>query len=190
MGTGMPDIVPFVCFLLDINVTLWFIIIMSFRGAAERRRSDPIWNQRLPRRFLRSLLAMTQTIYTVKQLSSLAGISPRTLHYYDLIGLLKSESRGRNGYRQNGDESLLKLQQILFYRELSLSLEAIKVIVTRPDFDVAAALESHRAAAAGRADRAPDPYGGRYLISFERNKKHEQESTLRSFLGGRAGEVR
>ena len=92
-------------------------------------------------------------MYTVKQLSSLAGVSSRTLHYYDQIGLLKPESRGRNGYRQYGDESLLKLQQILFYRELGVPLDKIKAILTRPDFDVAAALESHRAALLRQVER-------------------------------------
>jgi len=83
----------------------------------------------------------------------LAGCNPRTLHYTDQIGLLKSESRGRNGYSLYGEKSLLKLQQILFYRELGLSLESIKAIVTRPDFDVLTALESHRKFLQGRTER-------------------------------------
>ncbi|HZW03657.1 MAG TPA: MerR family transcriptional regulator, partial [Anaerolineaceae bacterium] len=60
---------------------------------------------------------MTQTAngYTVKQLSRLAGVSGRTLHYYDQIGLLKPEAYGENGYRFYGEGSLLRLQQILFY---------------------------------------------------------------------------
>jgi DNA-binding transcriptional MerR regulator len=92
-------------------------------------------------------------MYTVKQLSDLAGISIRTLHYYDEIGLLTPESLGANGYRYYGDKSLLRLQQILFYRELGLGLSEIKDIVTRPDFDVVAALESHRRSLQGRAER-------------------------------------
>ena len=91
--------------------------------------------------------------YTVKQLSDLAGISIRTLHYYDEIGLLKPEAVGANGYRYYGDESLLKLQQILFYRELGLELSGIKDIVTRAGFDVQAALESHRKSLQGRVER-------------------------------------
>ena len=92
-------------------------------------------------------------MYTVKQLSDLAGISIRTLHYYDEIGLLKPDSVGANLYRYYGDASLLKLQQILFYRELGLSLEAIQEIITRPDFDLLAALESHRQALQVRRER-------------------------------------
>jgi DNA-binding transcriptional MerR regulator len=91
--------------------------------------------------------------YTVKQLSSLAGISARTLHYYDEIGLLKPETVGANGYRYYGDESLLRLQQILFYRELGMPLEAIKEILAGPDFDAIKALESHRTALLQQSER-------------------------------------
>ncbi len=83
-------------------------------------------------------------MFTVKQLSKLAGITPRTLHYYDQIGLLKPTLLGENGYRYYGDESLLRLQQILIYRELDLPLEEIKKILDRRDFDVLSALEGHR----------------------------------------------
>lgn len=83
-------------------------------------------------------------MFTVKQLSDLAGVTPRTLHHYDAIGLLKPSHVGDNGYRYYGEESLLLLQQILFYRELDLPLEDIKRILTRRDFDVLPALEGHR----------------------------------------------
>ena len=92
-------------------------------------------------------------MYTVKQLSTLAGISVRTLHHYDAIGLLKPETVGANGYRYYGDESVLRLQQILFYRELDLSLGDIKAIVTRPDFETVSALVSHRQSLQGRVER-------------------------------------
>lgn len=91
--------------------------------------------------------------YMVKQLATLAGVSARTLHYYDEIGLLKPESIGANGYRYYGDDSILRLQQILFYRELGLPLEEIKRILERPGFDVLAALEDHRKALDQRAGR-------------------------------------
>jgi len=83
-------------------------------------------------------------MFTVKTLSRLAGITPRTLHYYDEIGLLKPSRIGDNGYRYYNDESLLKLQQILLYRELDLSLENIKSFMGRDGFDVLSALESHK----------------------------------------------
>lgn len=83
-------------------------------------------------------------MYTVKQLSTLAGVTPRTLHHYDQIGLLKPESVGENGYRYYGEESMLRLQQILFYRELDMPLDEIKKIMGRRDFDVLSALENHK----------------------------------------------
>ena len=83
-------------------------------------------------------------MFTVKQLSSMAGVTPRTLHHYDEIGLLKPSRIGENGYRYYGEEALLKLQQILFYRELDIPLDEIKKIMGRRDFDVLGALQSHK----------------------------------------------
>jgi DNA-binding transcriptional MerR regulator len=91
--------------------------------------------------------------YTVKQLSKLAGVTSRTLHYYDEIGLLKPASVGANGYRYYGDDSILRLQQILFHRELDLPLEAIKKVMGRRDFDALAALEDHRQALGKQSER-------------------------------------
>jgi DNA-binding transcriptional MerR regulator len=85
-------------------------------------------------------------MFTVKQLSKLAGVTPRTLHHYDDIGLLKPSRIGENGYRYYGEEALLKLQQILFYRELDFPLEEIRRITGRRDFDLLGALQSHREA--------------------------------------------
>jgi DNA-binding transcriptional MerR regulator len=83
-------------------------------------------------------------MYTVKKLADLAGVSVRTLHYYDEIGLLKPTSVGENGYRQYSDESLFRLQQILFYRELDLDLMQIKDVLDNKNFDPVTALQSHR----------------------------------------------
>jgi MerR family transcriptional regulator, thiopeptide resistance regulator len=83
-------------------------------------------------------------VYTVKQLSDLANVSVRTLHYYDEIGLLHPSKVGANGYRYYDDAALLRLQQILFYREIGLELMHIKEILDSPDFDLLAALRSHR----------------------------------------------
>ncbi|MBZ0293100.1 MAG: MerR family transcriptional regulator [Anaerolineae bacterium] len=85
-------------------------------------------------------------MYTVKQLSDLAEVSVRTLHYYDEIGLLNPPQVGGNGYRYYDDAALLRLQQILFYREIGLELKQIKDILDSPDFDLVIALESHREA--------------------------------------------
>ncbi|MCW1968120.1 MAG: MerR family transcriptional regulator [Anaerolineae bacterium] len=89
-------------------------------------------------------------MFTVKQLAKLAGITPRTLHYYDEVGLLKPTQLGGNGYRYYGEAALLQLQQILLYRELDLSIDEIKKIMGRPDFDILAALEGHKSALSQR----------------------------------------
>ena len=73
--------------------------------------------------------------YTIKQIADLAGISRRTLHFYDEKGVLKPSSIGKNGYRYYDDDALLRLQQILFYREIGLELQQIKHILDHPEFD-------------------------------------------------------
>lgn len=82
---------------------------------------------------------------TVQKLAKLAGVSTRTLRYYDEIGILKPARINSSGYRIYGQSEVDKLQQILFYRELGVSLENIKDIVTSPSFDGAAALREHHA---------------------------------------------
>ena len=82
--------------------------------------------------------------YTVKKLAAMSGVSVRTLHWYDEVGLLKPAYHGSNGYRYYEEAQLLTLQQILFFRELGFELKQIKRILSQGDFDRLAALESHR----------------------------------------------
>lgn len=82
--------------------------------------------------------------YTVQKLGKLAGVSARTLRYYDEIGLLEPARKNSSGYRIYGRTEVDKLQQILFYRELGVDLESIKNIVNDPSFDGPAALKKHR----------------------------------------------
>lgn len=84
--------------------------------------------------------------YTVQQLANLAGVSPRTLRYYDSIGLLVPGRSRENSYRIYTRAQVDLLQQILLYRELGMPLEEIGKIVLSPAFDAQGALESHRAA--------------------------------------------
>lgn len=91
--------------------------------------------------------------YTVKKLASIAGVSVRTLHYYDELGLLKPKSRSACGYRYYDEEAAVRLQQILFFRELDFGLEEIKKILARPDFDVIEALQSQRALLRKKSER-------------------------------------
>lgn len=82
--------------------------------------------------------------YTIQKLASLAGVSTRTLRYYDEIGILKPARINSSGYRIYGQEEVNRLQQILFYRELGVGLDSIKDIVTAPSFDGTKALREHR----------------------------------------------
>ena len=69
---------------------------------------------------------------TVKEISDLTGISVRTLHYYDEIGLLKPTEKSDAGYRLYYDKALETLQQILFFREFDISLKEIKAVLDNP----------------------------------------------------------
>jgi len=82
--------------------------------------------------------------YTVQRLAALAGISARTLRYYDEIGILRPARISSSGYRIYGQREVNRLQQILFYRELGVGLESIKNIITAPSFDGLKALKEHR----------------------------------------------
>lgn len=91
-------------------------------------------------------LAIPLMAYTVKQLATLSGVSVRTLHFYDEAALLRPAFVGPNGYRYYEEPQLLRLQQILFYRELGIELKEIKRILDRRRFEIAGALASHRKA--------------------------------------------
>ncbi len=83
--------------------------------------------------------------YTVQELAKLVGITPRTLRYYDEIGLLKPARSDSSGYRIYGGKEIDRLQQIMFYRELGVSLNQIREIITSPTFNKVAALQEHHA---------------------------------------------
>lgn len=72
---------------------------------------------------------------TVKEISKITGVSVRTLHYYDAIGLLKPTKVTEAGYRMYDDTALSRLQNILLFRELQFPLKEIKVILDNPVFD-------------------------------------------------------
>src|SRR5690242_20642565 len=95
----------------------------------------------------------TEMSYSVKELAEMAGVSARTLHYYDEIGLLRPVRNPHNGYRIYDRPALLRLQQILFLRELGIPLEEIQAILDRPSFDILAALEQHWMALTARQER-------------------------------------
>ena len=108
----------------------------------------------------------------------MAGVTPRTLHHYDEIGLLKPSRIGDNGYRYYGEESLLKLQQILFYRELDFPLDDIRKIMGRRDFDVLSALETHKESLTRQMERTK-----RLLVTVDNTINHIKGEKLMSQKG-------
>ncbi len=92
-------------------------------------------------------------MYKVQELAQLAGVSARTLRYYDQIGLLHPAKVGENGYRLYGSEEVDRLQQILFYRQLGLGLEGIRMLLDDPTYDRRRSLEEHLLALRGQQEQ-------------------------------------
>src|SRR3990170_4415689 len=82
--------------------------------------------------------------YTVKAVANMAGITIRTLHHYDRVGLLKPASVSPSGYRLYSEADLERLQQILFFRELGFGLGEIRAILDDPSFDRREALVTQK----------------------------------------------
>ena len=82
--------------------------------------------------------------YSVKEVALLAGVSVRTLHYYDEVDLLKPFVNPDNNYRVYDNKDIEKLQQILFFKELGFKIAEIKNILESPDFDRVDALKSQK----------------------------------------------
>src|SRR5688572_26308475 len=91
--------------------------------------------------------------YTVKAVADIAGVSVRTLHHYDEIGLLKPAAHSAAGYRLYAERDLERLQQILFFKELGFDLREIKRVLSDPTFDRRRALTEHRALLLERQER-------------------------------------
>lgn len=81
--------------------------------------------------------------YSIRQLADLAGISTRTLRYYDEVNLLKPKHVTLSGYRMYSDQEVDKLKQILFYKALGVSINEIKLILSDPSYDELEALNNH-----------------------------------------------
>lgn len=96
----------------------------------------------------------TEGMHTVGSVSTLAGVSVRTLHHYDEIGLLSPSARSDAGYRLYSHVDLERLQQVLFFRELGFALGEIRAIMLDPAFDRRRALESQRRLLAEKTERA------------------------------------
>lgn len=110
--------------------------------------------------------------YTIKKLAEMAGVSTRTLRYYDEIGLLKPCRINSSGYRIYGEKEVNILQQILLYRSIDIKLEEIQKIISNPSFDICQSLIEHR----------------KNLIS-RRNQLDQLISTVEKTIEYRKGEI-
>ena len=110
--------------------------------------------------------------YTVKQVADASGVSVRALRFYDEIGLLKPTRDDSNGYRLYEKEHLLRLQQILFYRELGFELSEIARIIDDPGFDKVAALKVHRERLSSEAKRTET-----LIQTIDTTLKHLEDKT-------------
>ncbi len=115
-------------------------------------------------------------VYSVKQLAKLAGVSVRTLHVYDRMGLLKPALRTISSYRMYGEQELLRLQQILFYKELDFPLKQIKEIMDDPDFDLIKALDGHKDALLAKKKRL-----NTLLNTINETVDHLKNKTMQNF---------
>lgn len=112
----------------------------------------------------------------VQQVAKLTGVSVRTLHYYDEIGLLAPGEVTEAGYRLYGEAELEKLQQILFYRELDFPLLQIKDLLSRPDYNREEALRGQRELLTLKRDRL-----NKLISLLERTLKGEIRMNFEEF---------
>ncbi|MFD2679471.1 MerR family transcriptional regulator [Bacillus seohaeanensis] len=105
----------------------------------------------------------------VKEVADLVGISVRTLHHYDEIGLLIPNETTESGYRLYSNENLETLQQILFFKELGFPLKKIKEIINSPSFDRQEALELHRKMLLEKRNRLDQ-----MIATIEKTMKHSK----------------
>jgi DNA-binding transcriptional MerR regulator len=91
--------------------------------------------------------------YSISQVADLAGVTVRTLHHYDEIGLLSPGGRSAAGYRIYEEPDLERLQRILFYRELGFALVEIAAIVNNPHTDAVGHLRRQRGLLTGKIER-------------------------------------
>ncbi len=122
---------------------------------------------------------------SVKNVSDLTGVSIRTLHYYDEIGLLKPSRVNGSGYRMYDDNSLEILRHILLFKEVGFSLNDIKNIISNPKFDLKNSLKEHKNLLLMKRNQIDDLIWllerlieGEKYMSFDDFKKSEIEKTM------------
>ena len=130
--------------------------------------------------------------YTVKAVADMAGVSIRTLHHYDEIGLLDPSSVSHAGYRLYTDADLERLQQVLFFKELGFGLKEIKAIVDSPAFDRKQALAMHRELLVEKRKRLEKLIESvdQTIGSMERGKEMSKETLFDGFDESKLKEYR
>ena len=113
---------------------------------------------------------------TVKEISDLTGISVRTIHYYDEIGLLKPTNKSDAGYRLYDDKALETLQQILFFREFDIPLKEIKVVIENPALEKNQILQMQRKMLVKKKERME-----RLIASIDRILKGDNTMDFKVF---------
>ena len=126
---------------------------------------------------------------TVKEIAKLTGISARTLHYYDEIGLLKPTQKSEAGYRLYDEKALETLQQILFFREFDIPLKDIKTVIQNPSFDRNQILQMQRKMLVAKKERIErliasidDILKGESKMGFEIFNKSEIEEMCSAMI--------
>jgi len=120
----------------------------------------------------------------IREFAKLTGVSVRTLHYYDEIGLLKpSFVDEQNGYRYYDENTLCRMQEILFYRELQFSLKEIRMILSSPDYDKQNTLAEQKHLLTLKKERLERVMGGRISETenseiYKKYKKYLKEYGL------------
>ncbi|HZD58920.1 MAG TPA: MerR family transcriptional regulator [Anaerolineae bacterium] len=122
-------------------------------------------------------------VHTVKAVADFAGISIRTLHHYDDIGLLKPAGTSPSGYRLYSNSDLERLQEILFFKELGFGLQEIKDIMDSPSYDRKQALHSHKRILIEKKKRLEDLIGlvEKTLTTMERKIGMKNEEMFDGF---------
>jgi DNA-binding transcriptional MerR regulator len=129
--------------------------------------------------------------YQIKEVAGIAGVSVRTLHHYDAIGLLVPSARSGTGYRLYHDEDLLRLQQILIGRELGLSLDDIRRSLDDPTWDRRRALLAQRDELLRRADKTAEMIRAVELAlehidrsDHRHEREHERTMNMKELFNG------
>lgn len=121
--------------------------------------------------------------YTIQELSRLAGVTTRTLRWYDKIGLLRPGRRTENGYRCYGPAEVDRLQDILYYRALGVELARIRECLDDPCFDRLAALRQHLTALEEERERIQGLIDSvkKTIVMQERKEKMSDEKKFEAF---------